>query len=65
MVTPEKTRFSPINITELVKMFAQIFGCLTIYHRDAIEQFGQKRYISGLASAYARAFDSSNHLEVA
>ena len=46
-------------------MFAQMFGCHTIYHRDAIEQFGQKRYITGLASEYAKSFDSSNHLEVA
>ena len=34
-------------------------------HRDAMERFGQKRLISDLASAYAKAFDSSNQLKVA
>ena len=62
--------FPPKNIPELAKSLEQMFCSRTLYdsgaiHRDAMERFGQKRLISDLASAYAKAFDSSNQLKVA
>jgi glycosyltransferase involved in cell wall biosynthesis len=62
--------FPPKNISALAKALDHMSRFHDIYdsdaiRRDAIERFGQKRLVSDLTSAYAKAFDHSNHLKAA